>query len=178
MIICAVCCVTGMLNHNLPLVFHPDTVFSAPSSSFITTNPWLVCLLQPHSLYPMHRPRVLPSPHFHLNCYTECFFLGGGISLTQVGVIWEEGASIKESSPIRLTRGQVYVSFSWLMIDIGGWHHPWADGPGMAAWEIWQNAGRRTSKLAVSAWFLPLLLLAFLPWFPSVMVCDGVMSAK
>lgn len=113
---CAVCCVAGILNHNFPLkglgsfiVFHPDTVFSAPSSCFIATNHWLVCLLQPHSLYPMHRPRVLPSPHLHLNSYTECFFGGEGVSLTQVGVIWEEGASVKESSPIRLAHGQVYI---------------------------------------------------------------------
>ena len=29
---------------------------------------------------PVHGPRVLPSPHFHLNFYTECF-LGGGVQL-------------------------------------------------------------------------------------------------
>lgn len=171
MITCAVCCVTGMLNHNLPLVFHPDTVFSAPSSSFITTNPWLVCLLQPHSLYPMHRPRVLPSPHFHLNCYTECFLRGGG---GQLDTSWSHLGRGILSQGIIFNQIDPWTSLCVIFL-VDDWY--WWVAPSLGRW-TWDGcmrnlAERRQENKQVSS--LSMVPTSATAWVPALTsLCDGL----
>lgn len=135
---------------------------------------WSVCFS--HTLYPVYGPRVLPFPHFHLNFYTECFFGGRGSAWQKLESSGKRELESRNHLQSDWPVGKSTCHFLgwWLIlvgVALGGWVTP-----SLGRW-TWAGC-KRTSKLAVSPWSLPLLLLVLLPWLPSVMVGDGVMSAK
>lgn len=65
------------------------------------------------------------------------------VNLTQIKVIWEEETSIKKNTSNRLAYRQVCRTFSWLVINVGGYRLLWAVAS-LVMWFLEWKAGHTT----------------------------------